>query len=77
MSAKFRAPIFKDKCLELRYENAEICIYGTGKGLKKLSQLILRLVHKPKRGHIHLEDYDLLTDDSLTGAVAIFNENEP
>lgn len=73
MSA-FVKPNFKDKSLELRYENNEVCIYGTEEGLRKLSDLVLNLIEKPKQGHIHLEDYEILTDRSLIGAVAIFDK---
>jgi hypothetical protein len=70
--AKFIKPDFTENSLELRYENNEVCIYGTKDGLKRLSEMILQLIDKPKQGHIHLEDYDLLTKKSLIGAVAIF-----
>ena len=69
---EFRKPNFQDKALELRFENNEVCIYGTKEGLQKLADLILKLVAKPSQGHIHLEDYNVLTKDSLVGAVAIF-----
>lgn len=70
--SKFIKPDFSEKSLELRCENNEICIYGTKEGLKKLSNLILDLIENPRQGHIHLEDYELLTGTSLIGAVAIF-----
>ena len=74
---KFVKPDFSEKCLELRCENNEVSIYGTNGGLKRLSDLILELLEKPRQGHIHLEDYELLTDKSLIGAIAIFdNERE-
>lgn len=72
--AKFIKPDFTKNSLELRCENSEVCIYGTKDGLKRLAEMILQLIDKPKQGHIHLEDYDLLTKKSLNGAVAIFNE---
>jgi ABC-type histidine transport system ATPase subunit len=34
----------------------------------------MNLIEKPKQGHIHLEDYEILTDGSLIGAVAIFDK---
>lgn len=71
---KFVKPDFTKKSLELRYENNELCIYGTEEGLKRLSDLILNLINKPKQSHIHLEDYELLTDKSLIGAIAIFDK---
>ena len=71
--AKFIKPDFTERSLELRFENNEVCIYGTKDGLKKLSEMVLNLVDKPQQGHIHLEDYELLTKDSLVGAIAIFD----
>ena len=72
--SKFIEPDFSKKDLELRFENNEICIYGSKEGLKKLSELIINLIEHPKKGHIHLEDYDFLTDNSLIGAVAVFEK---
>ena len=72
--SEFIKPDFSEKSLELRCENNEICIYGTKEGLKKLSDLILNLIERPKQGHIHLEDYEILTDSSLIGAIAIFDK---
>ncbi|MFH0856101.1 MAG: hypothetical protein V1869_06330 [Candidatus Omnitrophota bacterium] len=74
--SKFIKPDFIERHLELRYENNEVCIYGTQEGLKKLSELILKLADNPKQGHIHLEDYQLLTDKSLIGVVAIFDKEK-
>ncbi len=71
--SKFVKPDFSEKSVELRCENKEVCIYGTKEGLQKLSDLILDLISKPERGHIHLEDYALLTKKSLIGAIAIFD----
>ena len=70
----FTRPDFRERPLELRFENNEVCIYGTKAGLTKLSDLITSLVNKPKSAHIHLEDYELLTRQSLNGAIAIFDE---
>ena len=72
--SKFIKPNFIEKDLELRFENNEICIYGTTDGLRKLSDLILGLINNPNQGHVHLENYELLTQNSLMGAVAIFDK---
>ena len=74
MEKKIRAPNFSDKELEFRYENNIMCIYGTSKGLEKLSNLCLELVNNPDQGHIHLENYQILKKESLTCAIAIFNK---
>ena len=73
MSKRFIRPVFDTGVVELRCENDEVCIYGTPEGLTKLGGLIMRLVDNPREGHVHLEDYEILTDRSLIGAVAIFN----
>ena len=70
---RFMMPDFQERPLELRYENNEVCIYGTKDGLRKLADLIISLVKTPGGTHIHLEDYELLTRDSLRGAVAVFD----
>jgi len=70
---KFVKPNFTEGSVELRCKDNEVCIYGTEDGLKKIAELIYTLIEKPKQGHIHLEDYELLTKESLIGAIAIFN----
>ena len=75
---KFIRPVFDHKCIEFRYTDEEVCIYGTRKGLKKLSDLCLQLVHCEqtlKTEHIHLEDYEVLTSNSLRGTIALFDED--
>ena len=74
--SEFRKPDFKDKTLELRFENNEVCIYGTKEGLQKFSDLIIKLIAKPNQGHIHLEDCNLLTENSLVGVLGIFERNQ-
>ena len=73
MSKRFIAPVFEKGILELRCENNEVAIYGTSEGLKKLAELIVHLADNPRQGHVHLEDYELLTEGSLIGAVAVFD----
>jgi hypothetical protein len=61
MGQEFRKPDFSRKILELRFENDVVCIYGTAEGLKQLADLCLELIKNPNEGHMHLEDYDILT----------------
>jgi len=73
----FQRPIFDSGCLELFYDSNEICIYGTRKGLSRLAQIIAQLAERDiKKGseHIHLEDYELLTSDSLRAVIAVFDD---
>ena len=72
MASTFRKPDFRTKDLELRYENGEVCIYGTSEGLKGLISFCQKLLDRPAIGHIHLEDYEVLTPESEIGAIAIF-----
>lgn len=72
---QFNQPVFTDKSLELRFENGEVCIYGTEGGLKTLASLCAQLVGQPKSGtseHVHLQDFDVLTPNSLPGVLAVF-----
>ena len=69
---QFRKPNFSEKDVELRFENEAICIYGTVKGLKKIADFCYELINDPNQGHIHLEDYKILTKESKKGAIAIF-----
>ena len=76
MSSKLVLPNFNEGDIELRFENDVVCIYGTAAGLKILSDFCLDLIKKPRTGHIHLEDYEILTKKSLIGALAIFNKDK-
>ena len=68
-------PSFSNSELEFRFENGVVCIYGTAKGLKAISDACLKLIKNPKEGHIHF-DKDLslvkLTGNSKEAAIAIF-----
>lgn len=75
---EFKLPNFETRSLELRIENGDVCIYGTQNGLRKLSQLCLELADTDVNSsseHIHLEDYDILSPESLPGVVGVFRQN--
>jgi hypothetical protein len=72
MSAEFIKPNFSVGYLELRCDKGEISIYGNKHGLVRLNKLIIDLIDKPQQGHIHLEDYEILTPNSEKGTIAIF-----
>ena len=76
MSPKWREPVFEGRQIELRCENDEICIYGTRAGLERIMAFCQYLLDHPKRGagHVHLEDYELLTSGSLKGVIALFDD---
>jgi hypothetical protein len=74
VTAKFSAPSFGTYGLELRCDGDEVSVYGTRDGLRRLCDLIMALVDNPGENHIHLEDYELLTKESLIGAVAVFRD---
>jgi hypothetical protein len=74
MNKKFTEPDFKDRDVELRVVDNEVCIYATETGLKKLMDYCKTLLDKPEKGHIHLADYGVLTETSLSGVIAIFKK---
>jgi hypothetical protein len=75
MKKPFVVPIFSRGELEFRYDDNEVCIYGTADGLKKLAELCLLLVKNGTEGaHVHIEDYDVLTKKSLKGTIAFFQK---
>jgi hypothetical protein len=71
MSKKIKQPDFTKGILELRCEDEKVCIYATAAGLKKLIEFCEALLARG-HGHTHLEDYEVLTENSLRGALAIF-----
>lgn len=73
MSPAFRKPDFRQGQIELRCEQGEVAIYATQAGLRKLIDLCRALCEDPRRGHLHLEDYELLTTESLKGTLAAFS----
>lgn len=71
----FRVPDFDRGELEFLVHDDEICIYGTPSGIVKLCELMQSLVQGSQgksAEHIHLEDYELLTPESMNGVVAVF-----
>jgi len=67
-------PDFQKSEVELRIgENNVIEIYGTVDGLKKIAELINHLIGNPRVGHVHLEDYEILSKNSLKGVIAVFD----
>jgi hypothetical protein len=73
LTGKWRKPVFEGRHIELRLENDEVCIYATRVGLERIVSFCNDLLGHPKRGagHIHLEDYELLTSASLKGVIAL------
>ena len=74
--SKFKNPKFGDKCIELRFEHGEVCIYANRAGLKHLAAFCAQLDGKLQTGlseHIHLEDMQVLTSESLRGTIAVFD----
>jgi hypothetical protein len=73
---KFHAPDFSKGTLEFRHSDGEISVYGTREGLLRLADLCAQLAKRPtpnENDHLHLEDYDLLTQRSLQAVVAVFD----
>jgi hypothetical protein len=72
--ANFIRPDFSQGDLELRFENGEVCIYGSAEGLQRLAKYCLQLVGNPSEQHTHLHNLGLLTKQSMKGAIAIFDK---
>jgi hypothetical protein len=72
MSDQFRAPDFAGRNLEFRCDGEEVCIYATAEGLRRLVDLCNTLLKRSHVGHVHLDDYEILTRDSLRGTIAIW-----
>ena len=58
--------------LEFRVEGDEIVIQGTEEGLRWLAQKCLVLVDRGKRNHIHLEEFQVLTETSKRATLILF-----
>jgi hypothetical protein len=76
MASRSSRPVFDGRHIELRFENGEVCIYATRTGLERIAGFCNYLLDHPKRGagHVHLEDYELLTNASLRGVIAVFDD---
>jgi hypothetical protein len=69
--SQFINPNFSKGGIEFRVVGNEVCVYATSEGLKKLSSFCEKLIDDKKTGHIHLEDYEVLTEKSLGAVLAI------
>lgn len=72
MGDQLRRPDFDTGVIKLGVAKDEIYIYATEVGLRKLRDFCNVLLTKAKEDHIHLEDFDVLTKDSLKGVIALF-----
>jgi GGDEF domain-containing protein len=70
MAAKFLPPDFSSGDIELRIIEEEICIYATDAGLEKIISFCEQLRNDTRCEHIHLDDYGVLTKESLRGVIA-------
>jgi hypothetical protein len=72
----FRIPTFDSGCLEFRLMENEICIYATKDGLEwlatKCACLAARTLAAGGTEHLHIEDYQVLTQQSLPAVIARF-----
>jgi len=72
MDKPFRRPDFKDRHIELRSSDVEVALYVTETGAQKIIELLKNMLEHPQMGHVHLEDYQLLTAESRQGTIALF-----
>jgi hypothetical protein len=74
MGKTFEQPDFAKGSIELRFDGKEVAIYTTPEGLKKIIGFCEELLAQPGTQHIHLEDYEVLTSNSLRGVIAAFRD---
>lgn len=72
MVMEFQLPEFKSGKIKVCLNGADVAIYGTTEGLLILGKLCIELADKKKVEHLHFEDYDVLTRDSLKLVIAAF-----
>jgi hypothetical protein len=72
MSQKFKNPIFTDGSIEFRFEDGEVALYGTREGFEKFIGLCQELIIRKAPDHLHLEDYEILTENSTKATIGIF-----
>jgi hypothetical protein len=73
---QFKFPDFSGRSLEFRCLNDEVAIYGTRQGLLRLAEFCTQLANGPApngTNHMHLEDYEVLTQQSLRAAIGVFD----
>jgi hypothetical protein len=72
----FIPPNFVKGCLELRVTEGEVCLLATKKGLEWLAAKCVRLAGKKllpgDTDHIHIDDYQILTHESLPAVLVRF-----
>jgi hypothetical protein len=73
---KSELPDFSRRELEVRLLEGEVAVYGTREGLQQLAGLMLRLAEERPPSHLHVEDYELLTDCSPRLTLAVFEASE-
>ena len=71
MNKNFKEPNFNGKHIEIRRDGDDVEVIATKIGLEKLINFCRDLINNPHQGHIHLEDYDVLTNESLKGALVL------
>lgn len=74
-NSRFVPPDFRSGEVELRVESGEVCIYASKEGLEKLVELCQVLLNARKEGHIHLQDHNILTEQSVPGVLALFERS--
>jgi len=72
----FLRPNFLSGDIELRIDGNNVCIYATDAGLGKIISFCESLKDAKGNKHLHLEDYAVLTEQSLKGVIAKFEKME-
>jgi hypothetical protein len=72
---QFKFPDFSGRSLEFRCLNDEVAIYGTREGLLRLAAFCTQLANEAVPNgadHLHLQDYEVLTQQSLRAVIGVF-----
>ena len=72
MGDQFLKPDFSEGGIKLGTAEGEVYIYATEVGLRKLIDFCNLLLNNPKEDHIHLDDFGVLTKNSLKGVITLF-----
>lgn len=74
MKTKFFVPNFNNGCVEIRADNDGISLYFTDHGIDRFINILMILKQNGGDNHIHLEDFEILTKNSIPCALAVFKQ---
>lgn len=76
---RFLRPLFDNGDIEIRCDGMEVAIYASERGLHELANMCLRIAKDLKTkesAHIHIADYELLTEKSMRAVIVGLRADE-